>query len=167
MDTRRTASRVYEIALGVLFLGLGVVGYAYVPGMVKGWAFALPGTTDNALSPEFFPKLVFCLVMAAAGGVLVTTPRRVDILPAATTTRREAARVLAIAATVLAGLASMRFLGFAPAASLISAVMLFIVGYPRKLSGILVLVLFTIAVMAGFRYGMRVILPPGALGWYF
>ena len=57
--------RLLEGALAISAFVVGALLFFYSPELVRGWAFTIPGTTDVALEPAFFPRLSAALICAS------------------------------------------------------------------------------------------------------
>jgi len=154
---------VLEGTLAVIVLAAGVALFWKAPDLVRGWAFTVPGTTDVALEPSFFPRLAALLLVASAIGVIITIPLRSDVLPAAGTSFDAYIRVGIGLVGILVYLLAVVYLGF------VSSTIVFIVaasvagGYHNLLISIPVAIVVAVGLRLVFRFGLHVGLPEGVL----
>ena len=100
-----------EFILAFIVLIAGVMLFVYSPTLVRGWAFSIPGTTDVALEPVFFPRLASVFVCLSALNLLITIPLRTIDLPAVTTKRKEYLKVILGLSGIFLYLLSVLFFG--------------------------------------------------------
>ncbi|MBY6092671.1 tripartite tricarboxylate transporter TctB family protein [Maritimibacter alkaliphilus] len=149
------------ICAGAAWLALNIDSF------VRGWAFAMPGTTDSSLAPATFPRLVLCLVALLAAANLVSALLRAPEPEEAAATPDSAGqtgpvtlpRVLLLCAASLAYLALLPVAGFILTS--IAAIVLggIATGYRTWVPLLCVALLLPPATWYAFRYGMKVILP--------
>lgn len=142
---------------------------------VKGWAFAMPGTTDSALAPATFPSMILWLVAALAAANLALALRAraretaqdaldgasppTDGDDAMTTGPATPLRVAVVIGACLLYLLSLSGLGFVLASSIAIGGGALAVGYRRIPTLVLTAGILPAATWYAFRYGMKVILP--------
>lgn len=158
------ASRAWEAGVSLLLLIAAIALFVSVPRLVSGWAFAMPGTTDNALQPSFFPRLMLGLLACAALGVLVTARARTEPIPLVRTTGAEWTQLAKIVALVLLYFAGLFVLGFLVSSILFVVATAYFVGFKRPLVAALVGLFFPLCTYLVFRFAMSVLLPTGLLG---
>jgi putative tricarboxylic transport membrane protein len=150
-----------EATFAAVTMVAGVALFIYAPTLVRGWAFTIPGTTDAALEPSFFPRLASGLLAISAFTVLVTVPLRHDVLPVAQLTRQNYRNVGFGLIGIFAYLALIEVLGFVTSSSIFIATATWLSGY-RRLSVLLpTAVLVSVALRLVFRFGLHVGLPTG------
>ncbi|WP_336744026.1 tripartite tricarboxylate transporter TctB family protein [Aureimonas altamirensis] len=159
-----TTSRRWEAGVALALLCGAVALFLAVPTLVSGWAFTMPGTTDNALQPSFFPRAVLVLLGLAAAAVLATGRIRKDSIPLVSTPRDEWLQLLRVLATVIAYFACIRLIGFQLASMLYVPATALAVGFRRPLLVAAVALGFPVCTWAVFRYGLGVMLPSGPFG---
>ena len=130
-----------------------------VPQLVSGWAFAIPGATDNAMTPTFFPRVA--LAITAAFGILValTVFQRSDPLPLLAMTRARWMRIGALFVINAAYLATMRLFGFVFSSMVLMVALPLLVGYRNIIAVIATALVMPPAVSLIFWYGLKVALP--------
>ena len=154
---------ILEGTLATIILLAGVFLFLKAPDLVRGWAFRIPGTTDVALEPDFFPRVASVLMALSAILVIATIPMRTDALPAAGTSLGAYLRAGAGLAGVLVYLLCVVFFGF-----VVSTVCFIIVasmagGYGNLLVLIPTAIIVAIGLRLVFRFGLHVGLPEGML----
>lgn len=152
-----------EGALATLVLILGVLLFLSAPNLVRGWAFSIPGTTDVALEPVFFPRLASSLLISSALLVLATIPLRSGSLPAIETGSDAYLRAGAGLAGILVYLLSVVSLGFVVSTVVFITVGSFVGGYRRLAIVVPVAIGVAVALRLVFRFGLHVGLPEGLL----
>ena len=157
------ASRIVEILSAACVLAIAVAGFIAVPELVSGWRFVMPGTTDAALTPTFFPRLAFILLGVTALGVMMTSPVRREELPIVTMTGEDWRRFGGALALVVLYVMGARLFGFLPASIAFVASLALYSGYRNLLVIGLASVLAPLMVLLAFRYGLRVLLPAGTI----
>jgi putative tricarboxylic transport membrane protein len=161
---RLSASQRIEIVAALLLLTVAVAGVVYVPDLVSGWAFAMPGTTDTALSPTFFPTLIFTLLGCAAVNMGLTALMRTAVLPLLEMSRSEWGRMLGVAILVVVYLVGLNLVGFVIASAIFVIAVNAFLGNRNYLAVVSISVIAPLMISVAFRYGLNVILPPSALG---
>lgn len=152
-----------ELTLAIIVLIAGVMLFIYSPTLVRGWAFSIPGTTDVALEPVFFPRLASVFVCLSALNLLITIPlRRID-LPAVTTKRIEYLKVILGLLGIFIYLLSVLFFGFVVSTVIFVTLMSYFGGYKNIAISFGVAVAVSLLLRLIFRYGLHVNLPQGLL----
>ena len=152
-----------EFTLAIIVLIAGVMIFLYSPSLVRGWAFSIPGTTDVALEPVFFPRLASVFVCLSALNLLITIPlRRID-LPAVTTNRIEYLKVILGLLGIFIYLLSVLFLGFVVSTVIFVSLMSYFGGYKNIAISFGVAVAVSLLLRLIFRYGLHVNLPQGLI----
>ena len=141
----------------------GVLLYLNAPDLVRGWAFRIPGTTDVALEPDFFPRVASVLMALAALLVIVTIPMRTDALPAVGTSLGAFVRAGAGLAGILVYLLCVVTFGFVVSTICFVIVATMIGGYRNLLVIIPVAIAVAVGLRLVFRFGLHVGLPEGML----
>lgn len=154
---------IAEGAFAAIVLAAGATLYLLAPIYVRGWAFKVPGTTDVALEPAFFPRLSAVLMCVAALVVLVTIPMRTGPLPLAAVGRSGYANVALGLVGILAYLLMVTTIGFVTSSSLFIIVATWVSGYRRPLIVLVTAILVSFALRFVFRFGLHVNLPTGLL----
>jgi hypothetical protein len=159
--TQRNPAALLEASAALVVAALAVAGFIAVPNLVSGWAFVIPGTTDGAMAPTFFPRVA--LAMTATFGILValTISMRTDALPVLAMTRSNWLRIGALVLISVAYLASMRPLGFVLSSIALMLVLPLLVGYRKPIPLVATALLLPPAVSLVFWYGLKVALPSG------
>ena len=159
-----TTSRLADIVLSLVFLGLAIVGFLAVPQMVSGWGIVIPGMTDASLSPTFFPRLAMACLGLVAGTVLIGALRRQDeILPLFELTGEEWARVVTALVLIAAYAAMVRTTGFVTSSGVFILAMSYLAGYRNHVAIVATAIVAPLATWAIFRMGLQVLLPVGTL----
>ncbi len=156
-------SRKAEIAAASILLLAAAAGFAAVPKLVAGWAFVMPGMTDTALSPSFFPRLALVCVGVTSLGVIVTASRRDDVIPLMMMKSEDWTRVILVTTLILAFFVGMTIVGFGLSAGLFIAAAGRLLGYERHGMLLATAVIAPVLVVLIFRYGLNVLLPSGIL----
>ncbi|WP_163026010.1 tripartite tricarboxylate transporter TctB family protein [Chachezhania antarctica] len=136
-----------------------------IDSFVKGWAFAMPGTTDSSLAPATFPRLILWLVALLAAANLVSAMLHPDEdEPAQTVTPGQTgpitlSRVIILALSTLAYLVLLSRAGFILTSIAAIGLGALATGYRRWVPLLAVALLLPPATWYAFRYGMKVILP--------
>ena len=154
---------ILEGTLAAVIFTAGVLLWFFAPDLVRGWAFTIPGTTDVALEPAFFPRLASLLLAAAAVLVAATIPLRTDALPAVGTSAQAYARVGAGMAGILIYLVGVVTLGFVVSTVVFVTAASFVGGYRNLIVVIPAAVCVAVALRLVFRFGLHVGLPEGIL----
>ena len=152
-----------EFTLAVIVLIAGVMLFIYSPSLVRGWAFSIPGTTDVALEPVFFPRLASVFVCLSAINLLITIPLRKIDLPAVTTNRIEYLKVILGLLGIFIYLLSVLFFGFVVSTVIFVSLMSYYGGYKNIAISFGVAVAVALLLRLIFRYGLHVNLPQGLL----
>jgi uncharacterized Tic20 family protein len=160
-------SRRAEIAAAAVLTAVGLVGFVVVPNFVSGWAFQMPGTTDAALAPTFFPRLAMALIVVAGLGVILSAPQRAERLPLVDMSRSEWLRFACVVAAILAFFLGLRVVGFVPASIVFIAAISVMLGYRRPIVVAAASILAPVLIVLAFRYGLKVLLPSGWAGTLF
>ena len=152
-----------EFTLAIIVLIAGVMLFIYSPTLVRGWAFSIPGTTDVALEPVFFPRLASVFVCLSALNLVITIPlRRID-LPAVVTKRIEYLKVILGLLGIFIYLLSVLFFGFVVSTVIFVSLMSYFGGYKNIAISFGVAVAVSLLLRLIFRYGLHVNLPQGLL----
>ena len=152
-----------EGTLATIVFAVGVLLFVNAPDLVRGWAFSIPGTTDVALEPAFFPRLASLLLAAAAVVVAATIPLRQGILPAVQTSTVAYTRVGLGLAGILIYLLAIVYLGFVVSTVVYITVATYAGGYRNLIVVVPAAILVAIALRLVFRFGLHVGLPVGLL----
>lgn len=154
---------ILEGALAAIVFTAAVLLFWQAPNLVRGWAFTIPGTTDVALEPAFFPRLASLLLAAASLLVAATIPLRTAVLPAVTTSPEAYARVGAGALGILIYLIGVVTLGFVVSTVIFVTAASFAGGYRDLRITVPAAVCVAVALRLVFRFGLHVGLPEGIL----
>lgn len=160
---RLTRGQAAELTAALVVAALAVAGHVAVPHMVSGWAFVIPGTTDGAMTPAFFPRVALATTATFALAVALTVPMRADPLPLMEMTRLRWTRLGALLATSFAYLAGLWLFGFTLSSIALILALGWLVGYPMKLPLLATAFLLPPAVSWIFWYGLKAQLPAGQL----
>ena len=156
-------SQKCEAALAAILMVASAVFYQFIPEFVSGYRFYFPGTTDQAMTPDFFPRISVSLLMVSAFFVLVTVPLRKSELPIFQLEFNQIKAVLIIIASVIGYVFMIWIIGFFAA----SIIFLFIFCYTANYKNPYIIFITGFAtnlvVMALFEYGLSVQLPRGLL----
>lgn len=144
-------------------MGGGTAGFFAVPHMVSGWAFAIPGLTDASLSPQFFPRVAMAAVVLAGLGMILTVRQRNDVLPVVEMSGEGWKRAAFAAANIVLYAILLPLVGFFASSALFIFAMAVSAGYRRMLIVIPTAILFPLATVYVFRWGLRVLLPSGTV----
>ena len=150
-----------EGTFAALVFVTGVLLFVTAPDLVRGWAFTIPGTTDVALEPVFFPRLASLLLAVAAVLVIATIPMRSGALPAVGTSAIAYARVGAGLAGILVYLAGVVWIGFVVSTVVFVTAASVAGGYRRLYVIIPAAIVVAVALRLIFRFGLHVGLPEG------
>ena len=150
-----------EGTFAALVFVTGVLLFVTAPDLVRGWAFTIPGTTDVALEPVFFPRLASLLLAVAAVLVMATIPMRSGALPAVGTSGIAYARVGAGLVGILIYLAGVVWVGFVVSTVVFVTVASVAGGYRRLYVIIPAAIVVAVALRLIFRFGLHVGLPEG------
>ena len=154
---------ILEGALAAIVFTTGVLLFLKAPDLVRGWAFTIPGTTDVALEPAFFPRMASLLLAASALLVMATIPLRSDILPAVETSAVAYVRVGTGLGGIMAYLIAVVTLGFVVSTVVFISIASVVGGYRNLLIIVPVAISVAVALRLIFRFGLHVGLPEGLL----
>jgi len=152
---------IAEGTFAAMVFAAGVTLYVIAPYYVRGWAFNIPGTTDVALEPAFFPRLAAILMCLAAITVLVTIPRRKGPLPLSENGWEAYANVGIGLTGIFAYIMLIGVIGFVTASSLFMIIATWVSGYRRPVIIVVTSILVALALRLVFRFGLHVNLPTG------
>lgn len=152
-----------EGALAAVVFTAGALLFYFSPDLVHGWAFSIPGTTDVALEPVFFPRLASLLLVAASVLVFVTIPMRPNVLPAVETAAAEYGRVGLGLAAILVYLVSVVTLGFVVSTVVFISAASYAGGYRNLVIAVPIAAIVAVSLRLVFRFGLHVGLPEGLL----
>ena len=155
--------RLLEGALAISAFVVGALLFFYSPELVRGWAFTIPGTTDVALEPAFFPRLSAALICASSLILLITMPMRSGSLPANETSKEAYKKVGAGLAGILIYLGCILYIGFVVSTVFFIVVASVVGGYNNWKAIISTAVLVAVGLRLIFRYGLHVKLLEGFL----
>jgi hypothetical protein len=158
---RLTRDQLAEITVALVVAAIAGIGYLAVPNMVSGWAFVIPGTTDSAMTPAFFPRVALATTATFALAVAVTAPMRADPLPLLQMTRARWLRFGALFVTSLAYLGGLWLFGYTISSIALILALALLVGYPMKLPMLATAFLLPPIVSWIFWYGLKAQLPAG------
>ena len=150
-----------EGTLAAIVFVAGVFLFIKAPDLVRGWAFSIPGTTDVALEPSFFPRLGSLLLSVSALLVLATIPLRTHPLPAVGTSSSDYVRVGIGLAGILAYLLAVVTFGFVVSSIVFITAATIAGGYRNLLVILPVAITIALALRVVFRFGLHVGLPEG------
>ena len=150
-----------EGTLAAIVFATGVLLFFKAPDLVRGWAFSIPGTTDVALEPVFFPRLASLLLAASALLVMATVPLRSGALPAERTGSDAYQRVCLGLAGILVYLIGVVTLGFVVSTVTFVSIASVAGGYRNLLVIVPVALAVAVALRLIFRFGLHVGLPEG------
>jgi putative tricarboxylic transport membrane protein len=156
-------SRYLEGTLAIITLIASVFLFYYAPDLVRGWAFTIPGTTDVALEPVFFPRLASSLTFIASLNLLITIPLRSDNVPASETNLESYMKVGLGLGLILLYLFSIFFIGFITSTIIFIFTMSFVSGYKNWKVILIAAIFVSLILQIIFRYGLHVNLPVGIL----
>jgi putative tricarboxylic transport membrane protein len=154
---------IAEGTFAAVALAAGATLYILAPHYVRGWAFNVPGTTDVALEPSFFPRLAAILMCLAAAIVIATIPQRKGPLPLTEIGWHSYANVAAGLIGIFAYLMLITVIGFVTASALFIIVATWASGYRRVVVTIVTAIAVAFALRLVFRFGLHVNLPTGLL----
>lgn len=154
---------VAEGTFAAILLAAGVALFILAPQLVRGWAFVIPGTTDVALEPSFFPRLASAAVVLSATTVLATMPLRHDALPVEALTLGSLGKVAIGLFGIVAYLALIGSLGFVVSSSIFIVLTTWLGGYRRMVILVPTAIAVSVALRLVFRFGLHVGLPTGLL----
>ena len=154
-------SRKVEIALAVIIITASVVFYQFIPEFVSGYRFYFPGTTDKAMTPDFFPRISVSLLTLSGVFLLLTVPLRQTPLPIFNLEYSQIKVVLSIIVSVLLYIVMIWFIGFFAASIFFLFIFCFITNYKNRTIIFLAGLTTNIIVLLFFEYGLSVQLPRG------
>lgn len=152
-----------EGTLAAIVFFAGALLFYKAPDLVHGWAFSIPGTTDVALEPVFFPRLASLLLVGAAILVFATIPMRSGTLPAVETAVGAYGRVGIGLAGILVYLICVVTIGFVVSTVAFVTAASYAGGYRNLLIIVPTAVIVAVALRLVFRFGLHVGLPEGVL----
>lgn len=152
-----------EGAFAASCLAAGITLYVIAPSFVRGWAFNIPGTTDIALAPSFFPRLTAILLAIASLIVLATIPLRNEPISLLSTKAAEYRNVALGIVGILLYLVGVDLLGFVTSSAVFVIVATWLGGYRRPIIVVATAIAVAFALRAIFRFGLNVNLPTGLL----
>jgi hypothetical protein len=163
----RNPGRMVDAGAGLVIALVAGAGFIAVPHLVSGWAFAIPGTTDSAMAPTFFPRLA--LATTATFGVLValTAPLRSDPLPVMAMRRTGWLRIATLLAISIGYLAALPLFGFILSSTALMLLLPLMVGYRRPIPLVATALLLPPVVSYVFWYGLKVALPAAHIAPFF
>ena len=156
-------SQKSEAALAVILIAASAVFYQFIPEFVSGYRFHFPGTTDQAMTPDFFPRISVSLLLFSAFCVLITAPLRKSELPIFQLEFNQIKVVLTIIASVVGYVIMIWVIGFFAASIIFLFIFCFTANYKKPY------IIFTagfatnLVVMVLFEYGLSVQLPRGLI----
>jgi Tripartite tricarboxylate transporter TctB family len=153
------AAGIAEASAALIVATVAGAGFVAVPHLVSGWAFFIPGTTDSAMAPTFFPRVALALTVAAGVLVALTTSLRSDPLPLLGMTRIHWLRIGALLAISIAYLLALRLLGFVLSSIILMLALPLLVGYRKTVPLVVTALALPPAVSLVFWYGLKVALP--------
>jgi len=156
-------SRLLEGTLAIITLIASVFLFYHSPDLVRGWAFTIPGTTDVALEPVFFPRLASILTGIASLNLLITIPLRSENIPACETNIASYKKVTLGLLLILIYLFCIMFIGFVVSTIVFICTMTFISGYKNWKITLMVAIFVSLILRIIFRYGLHVNLPVGII----
>ena len=157
-----SSGRKLEAIFAVIVLITGIVLYLYSPSLVRGWAFTIPGTTDVALEPVFFPRLASILICLSSLNLLLTIPLRgKSLLPAQTTPKSDYLKVIFGLVGIFIYLICILYFGYVISTIIFVVSLSYIGGYKNLLVSFSTAILVTILLRIIFRYGLHVNLQMG------
>ncbi len=154
-----SGARVADAAAALFVAALAIAGFLAVPQVVSGWAFDIPGTTDSAMTPTFFPRIALAVTASFAILVAVTAFSRSDPLPLLTMTRTNWLRIGSLLVINVAYLAAMRLFGFVLSSIVLMLVLPLLAGYRKKSAIVVTALVLPPVVTLIFWYGLKVALP--------
>jgi hypothetical protein len=160
---RLTRDQVLEMTLALVVAAVAGAGYVAVPNMVSGWAFVIPGATDSAMTPAFFPRVALATTATFALAVALTAPMRTDPLPLLQMTRARWFRLGALLVTSFVYLGGLWLFGFTISSIALMLALGLLVGYPMRVPMLATAVLLPPIVSWIFWYGLKAQLPAGQL----
>jgi hypothetical protein len=155
--------RFYEVVAALVVATFASIAFIAVPHLVSGWAFDIPGTTDAALSPSFFPRVALATTASFAVLVAVTAQMRTDHLPLAAMERAQLNRLGQITLINVGYFVGLWLFGFIASSVALLVLLPILVGYRRVLPILATAAILPPIVSLVFWYGLKVVLPVGHL----
>jgi Tripartite tricarboxylate transporter TctB family len=155
--------RFLEVWTALAVAVIASIGFVAVPNLVAGWAFVIPGTTDAAMAPTFFPRVALGMTIATCLLVIATASMRSEALPFSTMSGprwRRLAQLFVINAAYFVGL---RWIGFILSSVALLIVVPLLVGYRKVVPILLTAAILPPVIWLLFWHGLRVVLPTGRL----
>jgi hypothetical protein len=156
-------SAILEWTVAVVAVAVGIVLFIKAPAFVTGWVFSVPGTTDVALQPAFFPRLAAVLLTLAGLAVALTTPMRTDKVEELKTSSAAYARVMVGVVGISVYVLAIVNLGFVASTIVFIILASAFAGYRNWYVTVPVAIGVAVALLLVFRFGLRVQLPEGFL----
>ena len=156
-------SQKCESALAVFLIAASAVFYQFIPEFVSGYRFHFPGTTDQAMTPDFFPRISVSLLMFSAFCVLITVPLRKSELPIFQLEFNQIKVVLTIIASVVGYVIMIWVIGFFAASIIFLFIFCFTANYKNPYIIFIAGFATNLVVMVLFEYGLSVQLPRGLI----
>lgn len=123
----------------------------------------MPGTTDAALEPATFPRMVLWLLAALAAMNLGSQLLAMHGPDEANDATPSVLRVAAVVLGMMAYVALLPVLGFIATSTIAIGGGAWLVGYRRAVPLVLTAALLPSGTWYAFRYGMKVILPEASI----
>jgi len=156
-------SQKCEAVLAVFLIAASAVFYQFIPEFVSGYRFHFPGTTDQAMTPDFFPRISVSLLIFSASCVLITVPLRKSELPIFQLEFNQIKVVLTIIASVVGYVIMIWIIGFFAASIIFLFIFCFTANYKKPYIIFIAGFATNLVVMALFEYGLSVQLPRGLI----
>ena len=156
-------SQKCEAVLAVFLIAASAVFYQFIPEFVSGYRFHFPGTTDQAMTPDFFPRISVSLLMFSAFCVLITVPLRKSELPIFQLEFNQIKVVLTIIASVVGYVIMIWVIGFFAASIIFLFIFCFTANYKKPYFIFTAGFATNLVVMVLFEYGLSVQLPRGLI----
>jgi len=156
-------SQKCEAALAVFLIAASAVFYQFIPEFVSGYRFHFPGTTDQAMTPDFFPRISVSLLIFSASCVLITVHLRKSELPIFQLEFDQIKVVLTIIASVVGYIFMIWIIGFFAASIIFLFIFCFTANYKKPYIIFIAGFATNLVVMALFEYGLSVQLPRGLI----
>lgn len=146
------------LAAGCLVIGVAALWLAAtIDRHVKGWAFAMPGTTDATMAPSAFPAMILGLIGTLAFGTALSG--LLQLWRGREISGLDLPRLLGVSGTVLLRFLMLAKLGFVLTAAAVIGGVPPALGYRNWTAITVTAVLIAVLAWPLFRYGMNVILP--------
>ena len=156
-------SQKLEIALAIIIITAGAVFYQFIPEFVSGYRFYFPGTTDKAMTPDFFPRVSVSFLVISALFVLLTVPLRRSTLPLFELKNNQIKVVISIIISILVYFLMIWLIGFFAASILFLFIFCFTANYKNFFMILAAGFITNIVVLVFFEYGLSVQLPRGII----